>query len=173
MRLERGERSDVDRFLPLRDGVVYEYDTRASSGRPGTMTIQIENTDATHVELAFGGRRESLVVGADGARYVEGGYLLKTPLTLGNSWDGRNGVERVVAKDVAVTVPAGHFDGCIRTEENDRSRTSSTTDSVFCPHVGLVLLEVKSNLVHESAALRRFGLRTDPLVGESPELAEE
>jgi hypothetical protein len=173
VRLHLGERSEVDRFLPLHDGVVFVYDTRASSGQPGVMTIQVESTDATHVELAFGGRRESLVVGAAGARYADGGYMLKAPLTLDNYWDGRYGVARVVDKEVELTVPAGHFEGCIRVEENDRSQTSTTTISVYCPQVGLVLLDVKSKVAHETAVLRHFGPRVDPLVGETPAVAEE
>ena len=173
VRLEHGERSDVDRFLPLRDGVVYEYDTRSAFGRPGTMTIQIENADATHVEMAFGGRQESLVMSAKGARFADGGYLLKSPLSLDNSWDGRYGVVHVVERDVEITVPAGHFVGCIRTEENNRSQTAMTTLSVYCPQVGLVLLDVKSKTTRETAVLRRFGPRVDSLVGESPALAED
>jgi hypothetical protein len=173
VRLQQGERSEVDRFFPLHDGVVYEYDTRGSSGRPGIMTIQVENTDAQHVEMAFGGRRESLVVSATGARYADGGYLLKAPLTLDNSWDGRHGVARVVERNVELTVPAGNFVGCIRVQENDRSHTSTTTTSVYCPKVGLVLLDVKTSVSHETASLRRFGPRIDPLIGETPAVAED
>lgn len=173
VRLHQSEHSEVDRFLPLHDGVVFVYDTRASSGQPGIMTIQVENTDATHVELAFGGRRESLVISPAGARYADGGYMLKAPLTLDNSWDGRYGVARVVAKDVALVVPAGRFERCIRVEENNRNQTSTITTSVYCPQVGLVLLDVKSKAAHETAALRHFGPRVDPLVGEKPALAEQ
>jgi hypothetical protein len=173
VRLEQGERSDVDRFLPLRDGVVYEYDTRPSSGPRGVMTIQVENTDATHVELAFGGRRETLLVSSAGARYAEGGFLLKAPLTIDNSWDGRYGVARVTAKDVELVIPAGHFVGCVRVVESDRSQTSTTRTSVYCPQVGLVLLDVKSSSAHETAVLRHFGPRVDPLIGETPAVAED
>jgi hypothetical protein len=173
VRLHQGERSEVERYLPLKDGVVFEYATRASSGQPGMMTIQVENTDSKHIELAFGGRRESLVVGTAGVRYADGGYWLKAPLSVDNSWDGRYGVARVVARDVELTVPAGHFEGCIRIEENNRSQTSTTTTSVYCPQVGMVLLDVKSNVAHETAVLRRFGPRADPLVGEAPAKAED
>ncbi len=173
VRLHQDERSEIDRYLPLHDGVVFQYDTRASSGKPGMMTIQVGNTDAKHVELAFGGRRESLVLSPAGVRYADGGYWLKAPLSLDNSWDGRYGVARVVAKDVELTVPAGHFEGCIRIEENNRSQTSTTTTSVYCPQVGMVLFDVKSNAAHETAVLRQFGPRADPLVGEAPATAED
>lgn len=171
VRLHQSERSEVDRYLPLHDGVVFEYATRASSGQPGMMTIQVENTDKKHVEVAFGGRRESLLVGPAGVRYADGGYWLKAPLSLDNSWDGRYGTARVAAKDVELTVPAGHFESCIRVEENDRTQTSTTTTSVYCPQVGLVLLDVKSKAAHETAVLRQFGPRIDPLVGETPAVA--
>ncbi len=173
VRLHQGERSEVDRYLPLHDGVVFEYATQGSSGRPGMMTIQIENMDRKHVEVEFGGRRESLLVSPAGVRYADGGYWLKAPLSLDNTWDGRYGIARVAAKDIELTVPAGHFEGCIRVEENDRSQTSTTTTSVYCPQVGLVRLDVKSKSAHETAILRHFGPRVDPLVGETPAVAAD
>ena len=168
VRLDHGQRSEADRYLPLNDGYVYVYRTHSQSSGDGVMTIQVEHTDATHVRIEFGGRRDSLVVDATGIRYSDSGYWLKAPLSLDNSWDGRYGVVRIVGRDVEVTVPAGHFTGCLKTEEHDRTQTGTVMTSIFCPEVGMVSLDVRSKASSETATLTTFGPRADPLVGVAP-----
>src|SRR5690349_12487228 len=42
--LEEGETSGVDRYMPLYDGLVYQYDTTTSKGEKGAMSIQVMHT---------------------------------------------------------------------------------------------------------------------------------
>ena len=173
VRLDQGQKSEADRFLPLRDGYVYVYRTHSQASGDGLMTIQVEHTDPTHVRLEFGGRRDSLVIDATGVRYADSGYWLKAPLSLDNSWDGRYGVVRVVARDAEVTVPAGHFTGCLKTEENNRGQTGTVMTSIYCPEVGMVSLDVRSKASSETASLATYGPRADPLVGVAPATNEQ
>jgi hypothetical protein len=91
---------------------------------------------------------------------------LKTPLTAGATWRSKSGTVRVDAVDQTATVPAGTFKGCLRTVEESRDPTASkVVRSVYCPHVGLVSLDVEgvSDVGHEHQVvnLRSFGPRVD------------
>ena len=167
--LEEGELSEADRFLPLENNAVYRYDISSSDKQTGMMTIQIRHRGSDAVEFWFGGRLEHVRVDKSGIRFLDGGYLLKAPLSKDGTWQGRLGIVRVTDVDVAVAVPAGHFEGCIRTVERGSGLSASTTmTSVFCPHVGLAMLEaVSGRKLHEVAVLREFGPRADPFVGDT------
>ncbi len=73
-----------------------------------------------------------------------------------------------MGRDQEVTVPAGHFTGCLKTEEHDRTQTGTVMTSIFCPEVGMVSLDVHSKASTETATLTNFGPRVDPLVGLTP-----
>jgi hypothetical protein len=114
----------------------------------------------------MGSRTERLQIEPDGIAQVEGGYLLKLPFSVGSTWKSKSGTVRVVAVDEEVTVPAGHFTGCMRTVEESRvGGAVRTVTSVFCSHVGLVSLEAEggSDELHgrETALLKAFGPRVD------------
>lgn len=154
------------RFLPLGDGFVYAYDTRSDAAGRGLLVMQVSRPRHDRADLRVGSRVERLQLDAAGVAYSEGGFLLKAPLTLGARWRSRGGMVRVSGVDVAVRVPAGAFQGCIRTvEESQDPRGSKTVTSVYCPHVGLVSLDVEGETErghdHEAALLRSFGPRVD------------
>jgi hypothetical protein len=131
---------------------------------------------ATHglVEMTIAGRNESMRAGSDGVHYLDGGYLLKAPLTLDNSWEGRYGFVRITATDAEANVPAGHFVGCLKTEEREVStRTPRTITSVYCPHVGLVSMTIEAKGGAESAVLKSVGPRIDPMASEVLAKAEQ
>jgi hypothetical protein len=172
VRLDADEASEIDRFLPLEDGVVATYVTESSSGE-GLMTMQVKRTAHGLVEMRFAGRDESLRTGTDGVHFLDGGYLLKTPLVRDNSWEGQYGFVRITDTDAEADVPAGRFKGCVRTEERERnSRTARTITSVFCPHVGMVSMKIEGKGTRESAVLKGLGPRVDPMASDIVARAE-
>jgi len=167
--------SEAQLYMPLENGTVYSYDTRTQSGEHGVMTIQVLHATRGQVDVAVGGRTERLISLVDGIRLAEGGYYLKSPLTKDHSWEGRLGTVRVADTQEELSVPAGHFTGCVRTIEEARElRAKQTISSVYCPHVGLVMLDVKlSGKGNETAVLRSFGPRIDPLISDVPPPKED
>lgn len=172
--LQENEPSETQRFMPLEEGTVYAYDTKSGKGERGLMTIQVRRAKTGEIDLVVGGRTEHLAAQADGIRYASGGYYLKSPLSPENVWEGRFGIVHVAGTGESVTVPAGRFNGCLRTVEQARQlRVEQTITSVYCPHVGLVLLDVgRTGTGHETATLRGFGKRVDPMSGDAPDRDE-
>jgi len=159
--------TELERYLPLEDGTVYSYDT-ASEDRSdkGLLIVQIFRPRKGRADLRMGGRTERLELRPDGIAYLEGGYLLKGPISAAQTWRSKTGTVRVANLDEKVTVPAGEFNGCLRTVEETREPgVERTVTSVFCPHVGLVSLDVEgaSGEGHqrETAVLKSFGPRVD------------
>jgi hypothetical protein len=159
--------TELERYLPLEDGTVYSYDTASEDSHDkGLLIVQISRPRKGRADLRMGGRTERLELRPDGIAYLEGGYLLKGPLSAANTWRSKTGTVRVTNLDEKVTVPAGEFNGCLRTVEETREPgVERTVTSVFCPHVGLVSLAVEgaSDDGHqrETAVLKAFGPRVD------------
>src|SRR5690606_19532466 len=100
----------------------------------------------------------------DGIAHAAGGFLLKRPLEVGRQYAGSSGTVRITAVDRAIQVPAGSFVGCLETLEQSPSPPRSIT-TIFCPHVGIVLLDVSAEtqgeLTQETATLKSFGPAVD------------
>lgn len=165
-------RPEIERYLPLENGTVFSYDTASETGRRGVLIVQISRPRQDRVDLRMGSKTERLELTSDGVAYVEGGYLLKAPLTAGSTWKSKTGTVRVENADETAKVPAGQFEGCVRTLEETRDPGATrTVRTVFCPHVGLVSLDVEatSDRGHEreTAVLRSFGPRVDLAPGDS------
>jgi hypothetical protein len=96
-------------------------------------------------------------------RLETGGHWLKEPLRRGACWRGRTGETCVTAVELRVSVPAGRFEGCVRTVERGAGAARVTT--VFCPGVGMVSLEVVGEIegqpARELALLKSYGPRVD------------
>ena len=158
---------ELERYLPLEDGTVFSYDTQSEhGGARGVLIVQVTRPRPGRVDLRMGSRTERLQTVPDGISYVDGGYLLKAPLTVGSTWRSRTGMVRVDATDQSVSVPAGKFEGCLRTVEESRDTSlSRKVSQVYCPHVGLVSVEVEGMTAEgpnrETALLRSFGPRVD------------
>jgi hypothetical protein len=158
--------NDVNRYLPLTDGVVFAYETGTEDGgERGVLMLRVRRQRANMAELGAGSRVQRLEIASDGIRHVTGGYLLKAPLGVGQRWRGQFGEVSVVATDRAISVPAGKFSGCVETQETASAPQQKQVKTVFCPDVGIVLLEaeglVEGNLIHERASLRSFGPAVD------------
>jgi len=158
--------SEAVTFMPLEHDTVFSYDTQTDAGEKGILVLQVSRPRGERVDLKVGSHVERLQIDSLGIAYVQGGYLLKSPLTAGATWRSKAGTVRVDAVDQAVTVPAGTFKGCLRTVEESRDPTASkVVRSVYCPHVGLVSLDVEgtsdSGYEHQVVSLRSFGPRVD------------
>lgn len=154
-------------YMPLEDGTVFAYDTVNDSGEHGLLVMQVSRLRKDRIDLRVGSRVERLQIESGGISFVQGGFLLKAPFEKGSAWRSRSGTVRVVDVDVPAQVPAGSFQGCLRTVEESREANGpvKTVTSVYCPHVGLVHLDVVGETGngrgHEAAALRSFGPRVD------------
>ncbi|HEX4478619.1 MAG TPA: hypothetical protein VH142_26235 [Polyangiaceae bacterium] len=157
----------VERLMPLEDRTVYTYDTKSeNSAEHGVLIVQISRPRPDRADLRMGSRIERLQLEPGAITFVEGGYLLKAPIAKGSRWHSKFGIVEVVDADEQIDVPAGRFVGCVRTvEREDGTGASKQVTSVYCPHVGLVLLDAQAvgdqGLNRETAVLKSFGARVD------------
>lgn len=152
----------VERYLPLPDGYVYEYDVETDNGEKGRMMMQVSRPRADLVELEVAGKIQRLAVSAEGVQHSTGGYLLKAPLEPGAEWKGQFGTVRMASIDRAIRTPAGGFKACIETIEEALTPPKRAT-SIYCPDVGLVSLHIEGALGEEAMSvattLRSYGPR--------------
>lgn len=154
------------RYMPLEPDTVFTYDTQ-TEGRSehGLLIVQVSRPREGRADLRMGSKTQRLQIETDGIAHVEGGYLLKAPFLAGSTWRGKSGTVRIAAVDEEITVPAGHFTGCLRTiEESQAPGGARSITSVFCGHVGLVSLDVEGGADapgHETAVLKSFGPRVN------------
>ncbi|HEY5960759.1 MAG TPA: hypothetical protein VIV60_29595 [Polyangiaceae bacterium] len=153
----------VSVYLPLDDNTVMSFETETEgSAERGLLVMQVHRPRAKVVELNVGGKIRRLDLTDVGVRIVESGWLLKQPLEVGATFVGQNGAVRVSSIHRSVDVPAGHFNDCVETIEVGPTVRTLT---VFCPHVGIALLEVESMAVNEPervvARLKSYGKRVD------------
>jgi hypothetical protein len=157
--------SDVERYLPLRAETVMAYDTfQENTGERGVLMMSVRRPRLGIVELDVGGRVQRLALESDGVRLVTGGWLLKAPLTPGARFKGQFGEVEVTSVTATVQVPAGKFTGCVQTVEQSTTAQRKVT-TVFCPDVGITLLDVEGSVGEEygreRAELRSHGPRVD------------
>jgi hypothetical protein len=158
--------TDVERYLPLTDNTVFAYETLSeTTGERGVLMLGVKRRRPELVELSIGGKVQRLDIVPDGVRHATGGYLLKAPLSVGATWKGQFGEVRVTALDRAVDVPAGRFQNCVETVEEVRAPAQKKATTVFCPEVGMVLLQAEGTAEGEyelvRAVLRSHGPRID------------
>jgi hypothetical protein len=142
----------VERYLPLPDGFVYEYDVEADSGEKGRVMMQISRPRAGLVELDVAGKIQRLEVSSEAVRHSTGGYLLKTPLEPGAEWKGQFGTVRLASIDRDIRTPAGAFEACLETVEETLAPPKRAT-SIYCLDVGLVSLQIEGALGEEAASI--------------------
>lgn len=157
--------TDVERFMPLVAETVYSFETSVeNSGERGMMVVAVDRPRPELATLTVGGKAQRLEIVKEGIRLAAGGWLLKAPLQRGSHFKGQFGEVTVKSIDDSVSVPAGHYTGCIVTVEESVAGTKKVT-TTFCPDVGMVLLEAEGTIGddygHERAALKHYGKRVD------------
>ncbi len=154
-------------YAPLEAGTVLAYRTSSEgSGERGLIVWRVRRPREGLIELDDGGHVERLEVEPNALRHATGGYWLKAPLRQGACWPGRGGEVCVKSLERSVEVPAGTFTDCLETEElRGNEATGMRTLTVFCPHVGMVLLEVEGwavgTVALERAELESYGPAVD------------
>ena len=154
--------TELTRLIPLQDNTVFSYETYIEdTNEHGLAVFEIKRPRPELAELSVAGQvRKRYYFEAGGVRSGHGGYLLKLPLALNAQWTGDDGQVRVSAVDQNVEVPAGKFSGCLQTiEEAQLGAATRKTTTMFCPGVGITVLEIEANEGAESV-LQRLSLKS-------------
>jgi hypothetical protein len=158
--------TEVSRYLPLENNTVFSYETYIEdTNERGLAVFEIARPRPELAELSIAGQvRKRYYFEPGGVRSAQGGYLLKSPLTAGSEWTGDDGQVKVTSVDLSVDVPAGKFSGCIQTTELAKlPGATRTTTTVFCPGVGITVLQIQAEQegtsVLQRLSLKSFGPR--------------
>jgi hypothetical protein len=158
--------TDLTRLIPLLDNTVFSYETYIEdTNEHGLLVFEIKRPRPELAELSVAGQvRKRYYLEPGGIRSGHGGYLLKLPLSLNAQWTGDDGQVKVTATDQSIDVPAGKFSGCLRTiEQAQLGAATRKTTTVFCPGVGITVLEIEANEsgvnVLQRLTLKSFGPR--------------
>lgn len=158
--------TEVGRYLPLENNTVFSYETYIEdTNEHGLAVFEIARPRPELAELSIAGQvRKRYYFEPGGVRSGQGGYLLKSPLSLNSQWTGDDGQVKVTSVDQSVDVPAGKFSGCIQTVEQAKlPGATRTTTTVFCPGVGITVLQIEAEQegtsVLQRLSLKSFGPR--------------
>ncbi|MEO6600110.1 MAG: hypothetical protein ABIQ16_09580 [Polyangiaceae bacterium] len=158
--------TDLTRLIPLLDNTVFSYETYIEdTNERGIAVFEIKRPRPELAELSVAGQvRKRYYLEPAGVRSGHGGYLLKLPLSLNAQWTGDDGQVKVTAVDQSIDVPAGKFSGCLQTvEQAQLGAAVRKTTTVFCPGVGITILEIEANeggvSVLQRLSLKSFGPR--------------
>jgi hypothetical protein len=158
--------TDLSRLIPLTDNTVFSYETYIEdTNEHGLAVFEIKRPRPELAELSVAGQvRKRYYFEQGGVRSGHGGYLLKLPLSLNAQWTGDDGQVKVTAVDQSIDVPAGKFSGCLQTvEQAQLGAATRKTTTVFCPGVGITVLEIEANdggvSVLQRLSLKSFGPR--------------
>ena len=167
-----GAPSAADLF-PLAEGNVWTYDAYDHQGNGPTLAgIRVARALGPRFTLRSipAGEVVGIYEQRDGGLFAvdAGSWLLRDPLTLGAEWDAKGRRRaRVDALDVAVEVPRGRFEGCVRVVETG-GQLDLHIATTYCPGVGVVLTEssMASELTDapltQRAALREYVVDAPP-----------
>jgi len=158
--------NDLTRYLPLENDTVFSYTTYIEeTNERGLAVFEIKRPRPELAELSLAGQvRRRYYFEPGGVRSALGGYLLKLPLEQNAEWQGDEGRVKVTNANLSVEVPAGKFSGCIQTvEQAQLGAATRKTTTVFCPGVGITVLEINAEQegmsVLQRLSLKSFGPR--------------
>ena len=158
--------TELTRFVPFTNDTVLSYETYIEdTNEHGIAVFEIKRPRPELAELSIAGQvRKRYYFEPAGVRSAQGGYLLKSPLALNAKWTGDDGEVTVSKVDQSIDVPAGKFSGCLETVEQAKLATATRkTTTVFCPGVGIALLQIEAEeagtSVLQRLTLKSFGPR--------------
>lgn len=162
--------SEAERFFPLVDGNLYQYETvvysDAASAPTGLLMVRAHRESGQRGELRMPSGARKFRFQTDGVTTTtkngDLAYVLKLPLTVGASWLGeRGGQASIAAVGLTWTGPSGTYQGCIKTSEERRGDAPIRVSTTFCPDIGIVELEAASGANVEKAKLVHYGKPVD------------
>ncbi|HEY3256335.1 MAG TPA: hypothetical protein VGJ91_20390 [Polyangiaceae bacterium] len=158
--------TELSRYLPLENDTVFSYETYIEdTNERGLAVFEIKRPRPELAELSIAGQvRKRYYFEPGGVRSSHGGYLLKSPLSLSSEWAGDDGIVKVTSVNQSVDAPAGKFSGCLQTVEDAKlGAATRKTTTVFCPGVGITVLEIEAEQegtsVLQRLTLKAFGPR--------------
>lgn len=166
----------VARFFPAVDGTVHAYETKdLITGTTGVLMLRTTVLGDRTIEVTSSKPQRLRYDDKGLLREPQGAYVLRTPLEVGQSWPGGPNVSvSIVKTDVTITVPAGTYKGCLETLDKRVGAVSGSVRSVYCPDVGLVLLESEGKgagpgqEIHERVELKSYGKGLDLTKSAAP-----
>lgn len=158
--------NELTRYLPLENDTVFSYETYIEdTNERGIAVFEIKRPRPELAELSLAGQvRKRYYFEPGGVRSSHGGYLLKSPLSLNAEWTGDDGKVRVTNVNQSVDTPSGKYSGCLQTvEEAQLGAATRKTTTVFCPGIGITVLEIEAaqegvNIL-QRLTLKAFGPR--------------
>jgi hypothetical protein len=162
--------SDVARYLPVDDAIVYSYKTADLEAKTGGIAVlRIRRRAGGGAEIVGLPTPQRFSFEPDGIRRVpDGGYLLKAPVVQGATWvTGPGASVRITRMGFPAKVAAGEFPSCVETtEERKGANVQGTIVTILCPDVGIVSMEARGNeaneaLVHTRLELQSYGKAVD------------
>lgn len=132
--------SALEQLFPLGEGTRWIFEgTAEGSGARTTLTVDARRSAKGSPELVTGDAKTTIEVRPDSIVSADGQILLKAPLTQGAAWDeGKGWRARVDAVDLAVTVPAGSYAGCVRVVSEVGPPSAGRVTTTYCPGIGRV-----------------------------------
>jgi len=155
---------DAERLFPLRDRYVYSYVVETTEGSGGMLNIRAKRHDDESGTLQMPTGPREFVYAEDGVILggTSGVYFLKWPLEVGTQWRGERGATvSIVEVSKTVTVPAGTYQGCVKTSERRGGDRPMQIDTTVCPDVGIVELQAASGEAFERLSLKSYGPPVD------------
>jgi hypothetical protein len=105
--------------------------------------VRVKRVGPTIAQLLTGSSLRLLSIGPDFVRREGAGIVLRTPLKVGETWQGDKGVVKIVDANVEVKVTAGTYKDCVQTVEEVGGDARGKITTFFCPDVGIARMQVE------------------------------
>lgn len=155
----------LELLFPLMHGYTYTYvgetvhgeeNLLARATRSGPYRGSLQLPDGTQ---EFEYRPDGVVLHSRESGPV---YVLKMPLQKGNRWKGERGsTVEIFDVNAPVDVPAGRFDGCVKTLETRGGDRPKKVQTTYCPGRGIVELVAVTGRDMQRVVLKSYGPPVD------------
>jgi hypothetical protein len=133
-------------LYPLTPGAVWSYDVDTGVGLNTLAISRVISVRGSRVEVGTGSTPIVYEVTSEGIRRQESrGWVLKSPIEKGASWNSDIGHARVVSTQRTVNTPMGRFVHCVHVMERSENQ-GRQVDTVYCPQVGPVFIDSQMDM---------------------------
>jgi hypothetical protein len=151
-------------FLPFEDNTVASFQSKTDLGEETLIVMEFARPHPEQGEIWIAGHRQSFHLSPKAVERAAGGFLLHAPLEVGSEFQGPFGHVVVLGVGEKVTVPAGSFRSCVRTDETSE-RPPKSVETTYCRGVGIVKITVSGDggdeLASVESVLTSYGPRMD------------